>query len=147
MMDTKEDSSKYKLVRLEAIKSIYINEEIGVKMQYADPKISILEIDKIYSCVVFIETYPEDQISAKAGKGVRKTWLDGYSEAREFYQPDYSVLPKDEDYRRTLYWNPEVVPDEEGNAVVRFYNNSRCRRMKVNAETISADGIIGSYIE
>ena len=49
-----------------------------------------------------IETYPEDQISVKGGKGVRKTWLEGYSEVKDFYQPDYRVLPKENDYRRTL---------------------------------------------
>ena len=57
------------------------------------------------------------------------------------------AIPKDEDYRRTLYWNPEVIPDEAGNARVSFYNNSRCRRLKIIAETISPDGTIGVYNE
>ena len=94
-----------------------------------------------------VETYPEGEIPVKGGRGVRKTWLDGYSEPVEFYHPDYSVLPKEEDYRRTLYWNPEVMPDEAGNAQVRFYNNSRCRRLKITAEMISADGAIGMFNE
>lgn len=146
-MATEMDYSKYKLLTLESIKSIYINEDLGIMCKYADPRISPLEIDKMYGCVVFVETYPEEQIPAAAGKGVRKTWLDGYSEVKEFYQPDYSILPKEEDYRRTLYWNPELIPDEDGNATVRFYNNSRCRRLKITAETISADGAIGTFNE
>lgn len=142
-MATEMDYNKYKLLRLAAIKSIYINEELSIKCKYADPRMSPMEVDDTYSCIVFIETYPEGQISAKAGKGVRKTWLDGYSEVKEFYQPDYSILPKEEDYRRTLYWNPELIPDESGHAKIRFYNNSRCRHPKITAETISADGTIG----
>lgn len=139
--------SYYKTLNLEAIKSIYINEELFIKCRYADSSMSPMDVDDLYSCVVFIETYPEGEIPVKGGKGVRKTWLDGYSEPVEFYHPDYSILPKDEDYRRTLYWNPEVIPDEAGNARVSFYNNSRCRRLKIIAETISPDGTIGVYNE
>ena len=87
-MATEMDYNKYKLIRLEAIKSIYINEDISTMCKYADPRISPLEIDKIYGCVVFVETYPEDKIPTDAGKGVRKTWLEGYSQVKEFYSPD-----------------------------------------------------------
>ena len=48
-----------------------------------------------------IETYPEDQISVKGGKGVRKTWLEGYSEVKDFYQR-LSRIAERNDYRRTL---------------------------------------------
>ena len=92
-----------------------------------------------------IETYPEGKIPTEAGKGVRKTWLDGYSPVKEFYQPNYSALPPVPDYRRTLYWNPSVSTDKDGKAHIRFYNNSRCRKLKINAETITADGLIGIY--
>ncbi len=52
-------------------------------------------------------------------------------------------MPKEADYRRTLYWNPELKPDGQGHATVKFYNNSRCRRMKISAETLADDGAIG----
>lgn len=144
---TELDQNSYKTLRLVAIKSIYINEELSAKCRYADPRMSPMEVDEWYSCTVFIETYPEGKVPVKGGKGVRKTWVDGYSEPAEFYHPDYSILPKEEDYRRTLYWNPEVMPDEAGNAQVSFYNNSRCRKLKITAETISADGMIGLFSE
>ena len=144
---TEIDQTRYRTLRLVAIKSIYINEELSARCRYADIRMSPMDVDEIYGCAVFIETYPEGEIPVKGGKGVRKTWLDGYSEPVEFYHPDYSVLPKEEDYRRTLYWNPEVMPDEAGNAQVRFYNNSRCRRLKITAEMISADGAIGMFNE
>lgn len=96
------DYNKYRLLPLEAIKSVYISEDFGTICRYADPRFTPINIDKLYRCVVLIETYPEDQISVKGGKGVRKTWLEGYSEVKDFYQPDYRVLPKENDYRRTL---------------------------------------------
>lgn len=139
------DYNKYRLLTLEAIKSIYISEDFGTICRYADPAFTPFDIDDIYKCVVLIETYPEDQIPVKGGKGVRKTWLEGYSEVKDFYHPDYRVLPKENDYRRTLYWNPELIPDEKGEATIRLYNNSRCQSPRITIETLTEKGKIGSY--
>ena len=142
---TEMDYNKYKYIRLEAIKSIYITENLSTICRYADPRFSPFDVSDLYGCAVLIETYPEGKIPTEAGKGVRKTWLDGYSPVKEFYQPNYSALPPVPDYRRTLYWNPSVSTDKDGKAHIRFYNNSRCRKLKINAETITADGLIGIY--
>lgn len=139
------DYNKYKMIRIETIKSIYISEDFSTMAKYADPYIPSLYLDKIYGCTVLIETHPEGKIPAEAGKGVRKTWLEGYSSVKEFYSPDYSMLEPEPDYRRTLYWNPSVTPDKDGKAVIRFYNNSRCKKFTVDAETISPRGEIGVY--
>ena len=144
-MENELDQNKYKNIRLAAIKAIYINENFSSIFQYADPQLSIEEISKLYSCVVFIETYPDGKIPVDAGKGLRKTWLEGYSQVKEFYSPDYSILQPEPDYRRTLYWNPSVTPDKEGKAKVRFYNNSGCKNFKISAETITPQGTIGVY--
>ena len=142
---TEMDYNKYRLLPLEAIKSVYISEDFGTICRYADPRFTPMNIDKLYRCVVLIETYPEDQISVKGGKGVRKTWLEGYSEVKDFYQPDYRVLPKENDYRRTLYWNPALPTDEKGKAFIRFYNNSRCQSPRITVETLTEDGKIGVF--
>ena len=102
-------------------------------------------VDKLYGSVVFIETYPDNKIPVEGAKGVRKTWLEGYSAVKEFYSPDYSTLPEVLDYRRTLYWNPSVMPDNSGKAMIRFYNNSNCKKFNINVETITAQGHIGFY--
>jgi hypothetical protein len=141
---------KYKLINLSAIKSIYINEKNSVMCQYIhspSPLISPCAIADRLSCVIFIETHPEGQIPVDGAKGVRKTWLDGYSAASEFYSPDYSALPPEPDYRRTLYWNPSVTPDEAGHAKIKFYNNSRCTNFSISAETVTPQGVIGVYNE
>jgi hypothetical protein len=36
--------------------------------------------------------------------------------AREFYIPKYEHLAAHEDLRSTIYWNPEVLTDKNGNA-------------------------------
>ena len=37
-------------------------------------------------------------------------------------------------YRRTLYWNPDVKTDAEGKASIRLFNNGTCRKMEISAE-------------
>ncbi len=132
-------------IELLAIKSIYISEDEETIMKWADPhKISQLEATRRYSAVVFIEMHPLGKVPAKPRRGVRKTWIDGYSTPVEFYSPDYSLLPKDEDYRRTLYWNPNVKTDGDGKATVEFYNNSSCKNIDISAETLTKEGGLGA---
>ena len=137
---------QYKNIPLNAIKAIYINETTAAKCQYVDIRASCFDAAS-FSCVVFIETYPsEKETPVEGAKGVRKTWLEGYSTVQEFYSPDYAaLLPAPDDYRRTLYWNPMVIPDENGKAKVRFYNNSRCTNFSISAETVSPFGTMGIY--
>jgi len=132
-------------MRAEYIKSIYINESSGAILDYFilppswGPDVALAK----FSCVVFIEIFPDWKIPVAAGKGVRKTWLDGYSQVKEFYSPNYTTLPSEQDYRRTLYWNPSVKTDNDGKALIQFYNNSSCPNFTISAETITPQGVIG----
>ena len=74
--------------------------------------------------------------------GNRTTMIQGFSEAVEFYGPSYPTGPVtgDVDYRRTLYWNPNVITDENGEARVEFYNNSFSRRFSISGAGITASG-------
>ena len=73
----------------------------------------------------------------------RITTVDGYSRPYAFYSPEYPEGPifGDVDYRRTLYWNPNVITDEEGKAQVEFYNNSITTHFKVEAAGMTSSGI------
>ena len=137
------DSLNYTYLYLESIKSIYVNEDTSVKLKYADHiKYTALNIDKYYGCVVFIETDPN--MPAPPGKGTRRTVIDGYTIPAEFYHPDYSVMPDADDYRRTLYWNPDLRTDADGKVRVEFYNNMTCRKMSVDAQGITRSGFIAT---
>lgn len=67
--------------------------------------------------------------------------MKGFSIPDEFYSPDYSKqpLPK-EDYRRTLYWNPGVRLDADGQATINLYNNSSSSILQISAEGWDAEG-------
>jgi hypothetical protein len=80
--------------------------------------------------------------------GVQPTFRDrhilfhGFSYPEDFYQPDYSQQRPAEptDYRRTLYWNPNAMTDEEGRFTATFYNNSKQTRIKMSAAGVTSDG-------
>ena len=97
------------------------------------------------------ETYSPDatvELSLIPYDGVQPTFRDrhivlrGFNRAEQFYQPDYSqrqpATPTD--YRRTLYWNPNAVSDENGRFTAIFYNNSKDTRIKMTAAGITSDG-------
>ena len=71
--------------------------------------------------------------------------LHGFDVSEEFYSPDYSKMklpPKGSDYRRTLYWNPNLELDENGHAEVTLWNNSSSTSITVSAEGITPAGKI-----
>jgi hypothetical protein len=92
--------------------------------------------------IIFIYTKKEGLLVDK--KGTRKTSFDGYSNIMEFYSPNYKAvdLTDEKDFRRTLYWNPDVKTDKNGNASVSFYNNKTCNGLSVSSEGITKDGNI-----
>lgn len=73
-------------------------------------------------------------------KGVRSTHFQGYNEPSTFQMEDYSVLPPVEDFRRTLFWAPDIFTDDRGRAQVEFWNNSSCKEMHISCEGITGDG-------
>ena len=98
------------------------------------------------SVVIRLIPYPDDKYKYEK-PGYRLTRLQGYSIPAEFYHADYShvVLPDEADYRRTLYWNPALATDSLGRAYIDFYNNSNTTHPRIEAETLTPDGVPGVY--
>ena len=121
----------------EEVETVTINETEGVSLAY-NPTLNGSEP------VIYIYTNKNRQVR-KSPIGMRMTKLDGYAKVKEFYSPQYDkvILPNEKDYRRTLYWNPDVKTDKDGKATISFYNNSSCKTMNVSAETVTERGIIG----
>ena len=68
--------------------------------------------------------------------------FNGYSPNVEFYSPEYPKGPikGDADYRRTIYWNPEVKTNRLGIADVKFYNNGYSRSLNISLEGSTHNG-------
>ena len=73
-------------------------------------------------------------------KGIRYTSYQGFEPVEVFQTEDYEQMPPMNDFRRTLYWNPNLWTDENGKAHVEFWNNSTCTDMIISAEGITDDG-------
>ncbi len=139
-----EEYYKYKNVKLESIKSIAISESDYMLRRYSWVEIPLDTLYRNFSCVVMIETNPDGKVMVDGGKGIRKTSMHGYDTPQEFYSPDYSVMPLEKDYRRTLFWDPAILPDERGKAKIKFYNNSNRSNFKVDMQTVTSTGALGS---
>ena len=95
--------------------------------------------------IVTVDLHLIDQLeSTRATSRDRRYILPGYSAPEEFYQPDYSnkPLPTVKDYRRTLYWNPNLQLDNSGKAEFRFYGNGKQTHLSVSAEGLANDGTL-----
>lgn len=78
-------------------------------------------------------------------RGVERRNVNGFQPHAAFYHPDYRGvdIPSPDDVRRTLYWNPSVQTDSQGQAVLRFYTNSRPKQMlDISVRGMTKDGRI-----
>ncbi len=69
----------------------------------------------------------------------------GYQQPAEFYSPkyakDFGNNSDGGDLRSTVYWDPDVKIDADGNAMVEFYaNDNRNTRYDVLVEGVTGDG-------
>ena len=74
----------------------------------------------------------------------------GHAAEKEFYVPKYDVkqdIHDTPDYRATLYWNPSVTTDKNGNATIEFFNSDTAKQMQLSIEGMSSNGILGSHLE
>lgn len=91
--------------------------------------------------VIEVHLNPTNGTLSSWHKNTRQTTFDGYSPVMEYYAPQYPDGPiqGDADYRRTLYWNPDVKVSN-GRAEVEFYNNSYTKSLHISAEGITRNG-------
>ena len=72
--------------------------------------------------------------------------LKGFAGEDDFYHPNYAgrkpAAEGVKDYRRTLYWNPDLQLDADGQATVSFYNNGKETYIEVSAEGQGNDGTL-----
>ena len=70
----------------------------------------------------------------------------GYQQAAEFWSPVYETQAEKEsavpDLRTTIYWNPEVVVDGNGECALEFWTADKNTEYAIYGEGVSADGSI-----
>ena len=120
---------------LDEVKSVYIVDNYPAA---ADLFFFSSSLKGLNPVIIFVYTHPS--YTTESSKGRRRTFFEGFNRPSTFQMEDYSVLPPMEDFRRTVYWTPDVKADEAGRATVRFFNNSSARALRISAEGIAPGG-------
>ncbi len=69
-----------------------------------------------------------------------------YGDTKTFYHPRYTAANKADkkpDFRSTLYWNPNIVTDEKGNAQTSFFSSDKKGSYTVWVEGSDMQGNFG----
>ncbi|MBQ3926779.1 MAG: hypothetical protein II706_07305, partial [Bacteroidaceae bacterium] len=122
---------------LNYIKSIYIvfNERIS-------PTLGMWEIIESPEHNIIVYLYTHRIFSSESNKGLRRTYFQGFNQASTFKTEDYNIVPPMADFRRTIWWQPNIITDAQGKAKVEFFNNSTCEEMYISVEGMTSDGKI-----
>ncbi|MCQ2073486.1 MAG: hypothetical protein MJY96_10250 [Bacteroidaceae bacterium] len=95
-----------------------------------------------YYCIITMEHKGSKIIDTYNLKNIQQLRLSvqGYTPPAEFYSPQYPDGPQyyDVDYRRTLYWYPNLQTDKDGHARIEFYNNSYSTKFKASASGLNS---------
>lgn len=81
--------------------------------------------------------------------GILPITARGYYKAKVFYSPKYDALEanvKKKDLRSTIYWNPDLVTDDNGNAAIDYYNADGLGTYRMVIEGIDEKGNIGRRV-
>ena len=73
----------------------------------------------------------------------------GYVKVKQFYTPKYTVAASSlnkPDLRTTIYWNPALITDKNGNTVFEFFNGDLKGTYKAVIEGIDKDGRLGRAV-
>ena len=90
----------------------------------------------------------ENAMYFQKNRGRHPFRLQGYALPKTFVSPNYRLmeLPQKGDFRRTLYWNPNISTDDQGKAGVAFFGNSRNElSLRISAQGILDNGTMIHY--
>lgn len=119
---------------LDEVKSIYISEDPNVMSTY------LMQSTIQGHNPVTIFVYTHATYSTASNKGLRKTHFQGFNAPTVFETEDYSILPPMDDFRRTLWWQPSIQADSNGEATIEFYNNSSANELFLSIEGMTPAG-------
>ncbi|WP_428329988.1 MG2 domain-containing protein [Mucilaginibacter sp.] len=81
--------------------------------------------------------------------GVLPVMVRGFYKAREFYSPKYGH-PEEQtvkkDLRTTVYWNPGLITDQNGNTSFEYFNTDNAGTYRVVVEGIDSKGNLGRQV-
>ncbi|MFZ4263582.1 carboxypeptidase regulatory-like domain-containing protein [Sphingobacterium sp. HJSM2_6] len=119
---------------LGTVRNIYQNDgvvSIITKKEKKQPRMTMAQIEAMLPKSNVIDLFPL-----------------GYVKQRKFYMPKYSTAESKNtnDYRTTVYWNPEIEVLSKGEIDLEFYNADGAGKYKVIVEGNDISGNVGRQI-
>ncbi len=128
-------------ISISDIKEIKVITNPGAALIYSTGASGIVEItlkDGRNSAPIVRETPKNNNLSV----------IKGFKVVREFYSPDYSAHTQNQandiDFRSTLYWNPNLILDNQGQGKITFYNGDKKARFRCHINGVSESGLLGN---
>jgi hypothetical protein len=102
----------------------------------------------VYGGIIYVYTKKKNFSGLIDTKNLTFSEFKGYSEKSKFkefnYTDDIAFNSRKADYRNTLYWNPEVKTDENGEANISFYTSDEKGKFLITIEGVGERGEINS---
>jgi hypothetical protein len=102
----------------------------------------------VYGGIIHLFTKKKNFASLIDTKNLTFNEFNGYTKENKFREIKYTdgiaLNSRKADYRNTLYWNPEVTSDENGEANISFYTSDEKGKFLITIEGVGASGETGS---
>jgi hypothetical protein len=100
--------------------------------------------------IINIVSHKGDLSAMEFDKSILRQEYDMLLDSYDLFAPDYSSdslrMSRIPDYRNTLYWNPSVRTDSDGEAAVEFWTSDEVGEFLVITEFTAADGRRGRKV-
>ena len=135
------------LIFIDELKSLFISEYTETYRSFITDFEKVENLSQRPPVCIFLYS-DENAPYLRQQKGARPIRLQGYALPQSYVAPNYRLmdLPEEGDFRRTLYWNPDVQTDKTGKAGVSFFGNSRDDlHLHISAQGVTQHGKILIY--
>ena len=98
----------------------------------------------VYGGIIHLYTKKKNFASLIDTKNLTFNEFNGYTKVNKFREIKYTdgiaLSSRKADYRNTLYWNPEVTTDENGEANISFYTSDEKGKFLITIEGVGENG-------
>jgi hypothetical protein len=151
-LDNSAELNQFPLLLVDGIPIFDVDKFLSISPSEID-KVDIINnnyvIGKIiYGGIIFVYTKKRNFAGLIDTKNLTFSEFKGYSEKHKFeefnYTDEMAFNSRKADYRNTLYWNPEVKTDENGEANISFYTSDEKGKFLITIEGVGERGEVCS---
>ena len=129
----------YYSIKMNKVEKVVIKHLVGGNQLGFDDEAAMSTVSGVRDIFVIYLTLKPGALAPQRTSIMNEN-VNGYYQARKFYQPNNNAANNVNDQRTTIYWNPKIETDEKGEAKVTFYNSSIKTKVNIIAEGLTTTG-------